>query len=552
MRRAVIVLVLAATLMAGGPAGVGAFPSTYPAGPGCHTHEQPMCPIQQGHGTSRGDFNGDGWDDLALGVPFEDVGDLASAGVVTVIPGGSAGLRFAAAMTWDDADLGDVVESDARTIEGSPCCATSDGNAQGEPDMVGHALAAGDFNGDGADDLAIGVPGQDVGGVTDAGAVRVVYGSRTSGLTPARVQTLTQGDALQSVREGYDHFGETLAAGDVNGDGRDDLVIGVPDENLGNAPDAGAVHVLWGASFGVSRDDDVLLTDPDVEAFDQFGQVLATGDLGLERRYAEVVVGVPSEDHSGYEDAGAVQVWYGYAGGVANFRQPWRVDGDWLRGRLNNYASLGASLALGDFDGNGHGDLAIGAPRELDTASGCSNRCDGAVYVISGDEYGLAPSAARRWTATAAGIGYTFQDWFGASLAAGDFTGDRRDELAIGLPFADRGAEDGGAVRVLRGSANGLTATGGITLDQNWAGGNHIENGDRFGRVLLAANVAGETQADLVVGVPYEDLGDRWDAGAVDVIFGGAAILSGRGQRFTQAAIGLAIEHGDQFGLVAN
>lgn len=193
-----------------------------------------------------------------------------------------------------------------------------------------------------------------------------------------------------------------------------------------------------------------------------------------------------------------------------------------------------------------------GLPGSWDAAAGCSDRCDGAVYVISADQYGLAPSAARRWTATGAGIGYTFQDWFGASLAAGDFTGDRRDDLAIGLPFADRGAEDGGAVRVLRGSANGLTATGGMTLDQNWAGGNHIEDGDRFGGVLLAANVAGDAQADLVVGVPYEDLGDRWDAGAVDVIFGGAGMLSGRGQRFTQAAIGLAIEHGDQFGLVAN
>jgi hypothetical protein len=188
------------------------------------------------------DFNGDGRSDLAIGVPFEDVGDIRNAGAVNVIYGSGHGLDpfdatgVRADQFWDQGSgVADQPEID---------------------DQFGAALAAGDFNGDGYADLAIGVPSEDIEGVaTDAGAVNVIYGS-DHGLDPFDATGVRAdqfwyqetpgiaGDGVQS----FDRFGEVLAAGDFNGDDRDDLAIGIPGENLGSATNAGAVVVLYGSS----------------------------------------------------------------------------------------------------------------------------------------------------------------------------------------------------------------------------------------------------------------------------------------------------------------
>jgi len=107
--------------------------------------------------TVSGDFNGDGYRDLAIGVPFEDVGSIADAGAVNVLYGRSGGLSAWLDQIWDQNSAGV-------------------GGAAEAYESFGQSLAGGDFNGDGLDDLAIGVPGQDVDGVLDAGAVDVLYG----------------------------------------------------------------------------------------------------------------------------------------------------------------------------------------------------------------------------------------------------------------------------------------------------------------------------------------------------------------------------------------
>ena len=117
-------------------------------------------------------------------------------------------------------------------------------------DFFGTAVAAGDFNGDGYRDLAIGVPGQEVGtviGTEGAGSVHVVYGT-AAGLTSDGDQYWTQdSDGIAGAAETNDLFGEALAAGDFNGDGFDDLVIGVRWEDIGTVEEAGAVHVIYGS-----------------------------------------------------------------------------------------------------------------------------------------------------------------------------------------------------------------------------------------------------------------------------------------------------------------
>ena len=115
-----------------------------------------------------------------------------------------------------------------------------------------------DFDGDGKDDLAIGAPGEDIGAIADAGAVNVLYGSG-SGLTASGDQLWHQGVAgVMGGAEAGDLFGSSLACGDYDGDGKDDLAIGAPGEDVGALVDAGAVNVLYGSGSGLTATGDQL------------------------------------------------------------------------------------------------------------------------------------------------------------------------------------------------------------------------------------------------------------------------------------------------------
>ena len=173
-----------------------------------------------GEALAAGDFNNDGFEDLAIGVPGEDVG----AGAVNVIYGFRGGLFALGNVTWAQYRLGIAGEAE-------------------EFDNFGRALAAGDFNDDGFEDLAIGVPGED----TWAGAVNVIYGG-PDGLAVLGNQLWHQdSDGIAGEAEGRDYFGDALAAGDFNDNGFEDLAIGVPFEETGGRRTAGAVNVLYGA-----------------------------------------------------------------------------------------------------------------------------------------------------------------------------------------------------------------------------------------------------------------------------------------------------------------
>ena len=115
-------------------------------------------------------------------------------------------------------------------------------------DNFGMSLSAGDYNGDGRDDLTIGVPNEDLGSLFDAGAVNVLYGT-SNRLSGSNDQDWHQDKSgVNGVAEPFDNFGASVASGDFDGDGRDDLAIGVPSEDLGSIGNAGSVNVLHGTS----------------------------------------------------------------------------------------------------------------------------------------------------------------------------------------------------------------------------------------------------------------------------------------------------------------
>ena len=142
-------------------------------------------------------------------------------------------------------------------------------------DLFGFSLAAGDFNNDSSDDLAVGAPWERVGTASQAGAVSVLYGS-AGGLTTGGGQLFTQ---VAGTVEATDQFGAQLAAGDFNNNGFADLAAAAPLERVGTIFAAGAVSVLYGSGGGLTSSGGQLFTQnsPGVpgtaETFDQFGGI---------------------------------------------------------------------------------------------------------------------------------------------------------------------------------------------------------------------------------------------------------------------------------------
>ena len=453
------------------------------------------------------DYNGDGYADLAIGIPGQRVNGHARAGAVEVIYGSHNGLQPAGNQLW-------TVDS-----AGIPGKAAAN-------DLFGWAVASGDFNDDGYDDLAIGSPGHGsfFDGVNHpkSGAVYVLFGG-AHGLRVRSSYIVEVGAA------GYE-YGYALAVTDMldangpgrGGDGYADLAVGAPGKSwvyvrsgldISHRPNHYGEFATSAGAAGTAR----LGASLAAGTFTSAGPAIAVG-----APLADVPVG-----SSVASQAGQVVVIDGVSPMVtltqSSFGGNPAEPGD----------HFGAALAAADADGSGYDDLYIGVPGEDLTSSIGDNAVNaGAVQLMFTDSGGGFSTAG--WTIHQAFSGVPGDnaegDQFGDSLAVGRVDGNSSVDLVVGIPGKQiRGHAGAGAVDVLLNGGMGLPANiGNQQWTQNSAGvSDAAETGDRFGAAISLGQFGHGSGLDLAIGVPGEDLSGKSNAGAVQVLYGGG--VSGPG-----------------------
>ena len=412
-----------------------------------------------GAAVSAGDFDADGFSDLAVGAPGADVSGSIDAGAVYVFYGSSDGLSNERSERW--------------TLDQVSAAGTE------QPVNLGYELQTGDV-GFGAESDLIAATTQQVRDVIAAGSIVVLFGT-PSGLGLDGAQVLSQGSpGVRERPEPHDQFGVSLATGDFNGDGYDDVAAGSY-ESVRRVRVAGAINVLYGGDSGLSVDTDVLITQRTKgvgsrpRPYDQFGIVLAAGDFNADG-WIDLAAGAPAESVQGQEVAGAVYVLFGSAEGVSG-RQSQRLT-QAIPGIPDHPEAedlFGQSLASGDF-GRGPGDdLAVSSFEDI-----YSHASAGAVHVIYGSDGGLRSAGSGMITQADPDVAGRpdERNLFGWALATGDVDASGFADLIVGAPGDDfHGAEDVGTIHVLKGEDDGLSMTGSYRTDgregtvDRWSGG---------------------------------------------------------------------------------
>ncbi|TMQ70382.1 MAG: hypothetical protein E6K81_12770, partial [Candidatus Eisenbacteria bacterium] len=410
-----------------------------------------------------GDVNGDGYSDVIVGAEYYDNGQIDEGGAFVYL-GSASGPATTAAWT-------------AETDQAS---------------AYGFSVAtAGDVNGDGYSDVIIGAYAYS-NGQTNEGRAFAYLGS-ASGLATTAAWTAESDQASAS-------FGWSVAtAGDVNGDGYSDVIVGARDYNNGQTSQ-GRAYVYLGSASGPSTT--YAWNGESNQASALFGYSVATaGDVNGDG-YSDVIVGAVLYDN-GQADEGRAYVYLGSASGLA-------AAPAWTAESNQAGAQFGWSVATaGDVNGDGYSDVIVGAPLYSNGEGE-----EGRAFVYLGSASGLAVTAA--WTAESDQI----SAYFGNSVAtAGDVNGDGYSDVIVGAPYYDNSQTNAGRAFVYLGSSSGLAPS------YAWSDGTNQLSALYGYSVATAGDVNGDGYSDIIVGDPYYDNGQA-DEGLAFVYLGSAAGLA--------------------------
>jgi len=349
--------------------------------------------------TANGGHGADGIADLAVGASGYNAGN----GLATVVTGGK------------------LVAADSTGLVKPTFNYYSEGPSGGGSNRhFGATLTGGDFDDDGISDLAVSEPSYDFGSISNAGAVAIVYGDSP----PSHGDALSEGFGGNPVPLGsHDLFGSALAAGDVTGDGIDDLVIGAPGASVHGAF-SGRVQIYDGSLtghvvFDRTIDESSAGVPGDPQTLDLFGGALAIANVGNGSRL-DLLIGAPGENVAGGH-AGALFVLFGTAagfGGAGNKEITQNTAG--IPDTAEESDSFGSELIVGQLGHGGPRDVAIGNPDEDLTVNGSTFNNTGLVHVLFGASGGLSTSNDKRLDLTTISIGGQVQakgsEGFGKSL----------------------------------------------------------------------------------------------------------------------------------------
>ncbi len=463
--------------------------------------------------SSAGDVNGDGFDDLIVGAAEADPNgnDSGSSYVVFGKPGG-----FAATFNLS-------------TLDGSNGFRL-DGVAAN--DWSGRSVSsAGDVNGDGFDDLIVGAIGANPSG-SDSGSSYLVFGKSGGFDATLNFSTLdgTNGFRLDGVSAGDWSGWSVSSAGDVNGDGFDDLIIGAIGANR-NGFGFGSSYVVFGKPGGLAAVLNLSTLDgtsgfrlDGVAAFDRSGRsVSSAGDVNGDG-FDDLIVGAAEADPNG-NSSGSSYVVFGKSSGFSATLNLSTLDGTngfRLDGVAANDSSGSSVSSAGDVNGDGFDDLIIGAWRAYRNYGS-----SGSSYVVFGKSGGFAATLNLSTLDGTNGFrldGVAAGDYSGVSVSsAGDVNGDGFDDLIVGAGEADPNGRYSGSSYVVFGKSGGFAATRNLSTLDGTTGFrlDGVSAGDFSGwSVSSAGDVNGDGFDDLIVGARRADPNGS-NSGSSYVVFGG-------------------------------
>ncbi|MDP9406098.1 MAG: integrin alpha [Actinomycetota bacterium] len=435
------------------------------------------------------DFDGDGYADLAVGVTGHDVDGVADAGAVQVLYGSAQGTS-------------------ARDQLFAPGEGLSREAGMADDARLGFAIATGDFDADGLDDLAVGAPWDTVAGQETPGSVRVLYGS-TAGLAAKHLERFV--GSVDAEGFGDRWYGQALAAGDFDADGDDDLAVGAGVLDVSETA-CGKVEILSGSpTEGLSTRrqlDRTVLCHADGST--RLGSALAAGDFdgnGAD----DLAVGDPRQTVAGKRRAGVAIVVDGAPGLGVTAVDPMRIVQSDVGEEPHSGDRFATTLATGDLDNDGMDDLVVGAPFENRSRFA---RDVGSVSLVFGSPVGL-----DRFRSLSE-LGRGTDERFGSAIAVGRFDGDADDDLVVGAPGDhDDCCDAGGKVRVYTDEIGTRLPFGREWTQQTRGVPGRNETGDEFGAALVVDDVNADGRADIAIGVPGETIERRRaDAGKVVVV----------------------------------